>query len=156
MKNVTINNQVLPALGIGTWEVGDNPKVRKEEIKAIRAGLDAGLKVIDTAEMYGNGRSEELVAEALKPYQRSQIFLISKVLPQNASSHKMRQSLEASLKRLQTDYLDLYLYHWRGMLPLAETVSELQSLQDEGLIRSWGVSNFDIDDMEELWQLPEG
>ena len=156
MKNVTINNQVLPALGIGTWEVGDNPKVRKEEIKAIRAGLDAGLKVIDTAEMYGNGRSEELVAEALKPYQRSQIFLISKVLPQNASSHKMRQSLEASLKRLQTDYLDLYLYHWRGMVPLAETVSELQSLQDEGLIRSWGVSNFDIDDMEELWQLPEG
>ena len=156
MKKVTINDQVLPALGIGTWEMGDSPKVREEEIKAIQSGLDAGLKVIDTAEMYGNGRSEELVAEAIKPYQRAKIFLISKVLPQNASSHKMRQSLEASLKRLQTDYLDLYLYHWRGMVPLAETVSELQSLQDEGLIRSWGVSNFDIDDMEELWQLPEG
>lgn len=156
MKNVTINNQVLPALGIGTWEMGDDPEVREEEITAIRSGLDAGLTVIDTAEMYGNGHSEELVGEAIKPYQRSQIFLISKVLPQNASAHKMRQSLATSLKRLQTDYLDLYLYHWRGMVPLPETVSELQSLQDEGLIRAWGVSNFDIDDMQELWQVPNG
>lgn len=156
MKKVTINNQVLPALGIGTWEIGDDPKLRDEEIAAIRAGLDAGLSVIDTAEMYGNGRSEELVGEAIKPYQRAKIFLISKVLPQNASRSKMRQSLQNSLQRLQTDYLDLYLYHWRGMVPLSETVSELQALQNEGLIRSWGVSNFDIDDMEELWQLPEG
>ena len=156
MKKVTINNQVLPALGIGTWEIGDDPKLRDEEIAAIRAGLDAGLSVIDTAEMYGNGRSEELVGEAIKPYQRAKIFLISKVLPQNASRSKMRQSLQNSLQRLQTDYLDLYLYHWRGMVPLSETVSELQALQNEGLIRSWGVSNFDIDDMEELWQFPEG
>ena len=156
MKKVTINNQVLPALGIGTWEIGDDPKLRDEEIAAIRAGLDAGLSVIDTAEMYGNGRSEELVGKAIKPYQRAKIFLISKVLPQNASRSKMRQSLQNSLQRLQTDYLDLYLYHWRGMVPLSATVSELQALQNEGLIRSWGVSNFDIDDMEELWQLPEG
>ena len=156
MKKVTINNQVLPALGIGTWEMGDDPKLHDEEIAAIRAGLDAGLSVIDTAEMYGNGRSEELVGEAIKPYQRAKIFLISKVLPQNASRSKMWQSLQNSLQRLQTDYLDLYLYHWRGMVPLSETVSELQALQNEGLIRSWGVSNFDIDDMEELWQLPEG
>ena len=156
MRKVRINNQVLPALGIGTWEMGDDPKLRDEEIAAIRAGLDAGLSVIDTAEMYGNGRSEELVGEAIKPYPRAKIFLISKVLPQNASRSKMRQSLQNSLQRLQTDYLDLYLYHWRGMVPLSETVSELQVLQNEGLIRSWGVSNFDIDDMEELWQLPEG
>ena len=156
MKKVTINNQVLPALGIGTWEIGDDPKLRDEEIAAIRAGLDAGLSVIDTAEMYGNGRSEELVGEAIKPYQRAKIFLISKFLPQNASRSKMRQSLQNSLQRLQTDYLDLYLYHWRGMVPLSETVSELQALQNEGLIRSWGISNFDIDDMQELWQLPEG
>ena len=156
MKKVRINNQVLPALGIGTWEMGDDPKLHDEEIAAIRAGLDAGLSVIDTAEMYGNGRSEELVGEAIKPYQRAKIFLISKVLPQNASRSKMRQSLQNSLQRLQTDYLDLYLYHWRGMVPLSETVSELQALQNEGLIRSWGVSNFDIDDMQELWQLPEG
>lgn len=156
MKRVTINDQVLPALGIGTWEMGDDPRVQDEEIKAIRAGLDAGLKVIDTAEMYGNGRSELLVGKAIKNYQRSDIFLISKVLPQNASAKRMRQSLTASLQRLQTDYLDLYLYHWRGMVPLTETVAELQSLQDEGLIRSWGVSNFDIADMQELWQLPHG
>lgn len=156
MRKVRINNQLLPALGIGTWEMGDDPKIRDEEIAAIRAGLDAGLSVIDTAEMYGNGRSEELVGEAIKPYPRAKIFLISKVLPQNASAKKMRQSLQNSLQRLQTDYLDLYLYHWRGMVPLSETVSELQALQNEGLIRSWGVSNFDIDDMEELWQLPEG
>ena len=156
MRKVRINNQVLPALGIGTWEMGDDPKLHDEEIAAIRAGLDAGLSVIDTAEMYGNGRSEELVGEAIKPYQRAKIFLISKVLPQNASRSKMRQSLQNSLQRLQTDYLDLYLYHWRGMVPLSETVSELQALQNEGLIRSWGVSNFDIDDMQELWQLPEG
>ncbi|WP_294758179.1 aldo/keto reductase [uncultured Lactobacillus sp.] len=156
MKKVTINNQVLPALGIGTWEIGDDPKLRDEEIAAIKAGLDVGLSVIDTAEMYGNGRSEELVGEAIKPYPRAKIFLISKVLPQNASRSKMRQSLQNSLQRLQTDYLDLYLYHWRGMVPLSETVSELQALQNEGLIRSWGVSNFDIDDMQELWQLPEG
>ena len=156
MKKVRINHQVLPALGIGTWEMGDDPKLHDEEIAAIRAGLDAGLSVIDTAEMYGNGRSEELVGKAIKPYQRAKIFLISKVLPQNASRSKMRQSLQNSLQRLQTDYLDLYLYHWRGMVPLSETVSELQALQNEGLIRSWGVSNFDIDDMEELWQFPEG
>ena len=130
MKSVTINDQVLPALGIGTWEMGDDPEVQDEEIKAIRAGLDAGLKVIDTAEMYGNGRSELLVGKAIKNYQRSDIFLISKVLPQNASAKRMRQSLTASLQRLQTDYLDLYLYHWRGMVPLTETVAELQSLQD--------------------------
>ena len=156
MRKVRIENQILPALGIGTWEMGDDPKIRDEEIAAIRAGLDAGLNVIDTAEMYGNGNSEKLVGEAIKPYQRSKIFLISKVLPQNASRSKMRQSLQNSLQRLQTDYLDLYLYHWRGMVPLSETVSELQVLQNEGLIRAWGVSNFDIDDMEELWQLPEG
>lgn len=156
MRKVRINNQVLPALGIGTWEMGDDPKLHDEEIAAIRAGLDAGLSVIDTAEMYGNGRSEELVGEAIKPYPRTKIFLISKVLPQNASAKKMRQSLQNSLQKLQTDYLDLYLYHWRGMVPLSETVSELQALQNEGLIRSWGVSNFDLDDMQELWQLPEG
>lgn len=156
MKTVTIAHHEVPALGIGTWEMGDKPEIRTEEIAAIRAGLDAGLRVIDTAEMYGNGRSEKLVGEAIKTYQRSNIFLISKVLPSNASAEHMRRSLENSLKRLQTDYLDLYLYHWRGAIPLEETIAELQSLQDEGLIHAWGVSNFDLADMEELWQLPSG
>lgn len=156
MKTVTINHREVPALGIGTWEMGDNPDSWDEEITAIRAGLNSGLRLIDTAEMYGTGRSEKLVGEAIKPFSRSDLFLISKVLPQNASAAKMRQSLEGSLERLQTDYLDLYLYHWRGMVPLEETISTLQSLQNEGYFRAWGVSNFDIDDMEELWQLPEG
>lgn len=156
MKTVTINHHELPALGIGTWEMGDNPKALNEEIEAIQAGLNAGLRVIDTAEMYGNGRSENLVGEAIKPFKRDDLFLISKVLPQNASVKLMRQSVEASLERLQTDYLDLYLYHWRGTVPLTETISMLQQLQEEGYFRAWGVSNFDLDDMEELWQLPAG
>lgn len=156
MKTVTINHHELPALGIGTWEMGDNPKALNEEIEAIQAGLNAGLRVIDTAEMYGNGRSENLVGEAIKPFKRDDLFLISKVLPQNASVKRMRQSVEASLERLQTDYLDLYLYHWRGTAPLTETISILQQLQEEGYFRAWGVSNFDLDDMEELWQLPAG
>lgn len=156
MKTVTINHHELPALGIGTWEMGDNPKALNEEIEAIQAGLNAGLRVIDSAEMYGNGRSENLVGEAIKPFKRDDLFLISKVLPQNASVKRMRQSVEASLERLQTDYLDLYLYHWRGTVPLTETISILQQLQEEGYFRAWGVSNFDLDDMEELWQLPAG
>lgn len=156
MKTVTINHHELPALGIGTWEMGDNPKALNEEIEAIQAGLNVGLRVIDTAEMYGNGRSENLVGEAIKPFKRDDLFLISKVLPQNASVKRMRQSVEASLERLQTDYLDLYLYHWRGTVPLTETISILQQLQEEGYFRAWGVSNFDLDDMEELWQLPAG
>lgn len=156
MKTVTINHHELPALGIGTWEMGDNPKALNEEIEAIQSGLNAGLRVIDTAEMYGNGRSENLVGEAIKPFKRDDLFLISKVLPQNASVKLMRQSVEASLERLQTDYLDLYLYHWRGTVPLTETISMLQQLQEERYFRAWGVSNFDLDDMEELWQLPAG
>lgn len=156
MKTVTINHHELLALGIGTWEMGDNHKAPNEEIEAIQAGLNAGLRVIDTAEMYGNGRSENLVGEAIKPFKRDDLFLISKVLPQNASVKRMRQSVEASLERLQTDYLDLYLYHWRGTVPLTETISILQQLQEEGYFRAWGVSNFDLDDMEELWQLPAG
>lgn len=156
MHTVTINQQKLLSLGIGTWEMGNSPTDQKEEISAIQAGLDAGLCVIDTAEMYGNGRSESLVGQAIKPYKREDLFLISKVLPQNASAKRMKQSVENSLKRLQTDYLDLYLYHWRGMVPLEETVATLQSLQEKGYFRAWGVSNFDITDMEELWQLPSG
>lgn len=156
MKTVTIDQRQLPALGIGTWEMGDDPADFDAEIAAIRAGLDAGLKVIDTAEMYGSGRSESLVGQAIQPYKRSDLYLISKVLPENASAKLMLASLKASLQRLQTDYLDLYLYHWRGSIPLAETVATLQDLKKQGYIRAWGVSNFDIDDMQELWQLPEG
>ncbi|KRL93229.1 aldo/keto reductase [Levilactobacillus hammesii] len=156
MQNVKIAGRTVPVIGIGTWHMGDRPAQRETEIAAIQAGIAAGARVIDTAEMYGSGRAENLVGEALQPYHREDLFLISKVLPENASRQRMAASLEASLQRLRTDYLDLYLYHWRGSVPLAETVAELQRLQQTGKIRAWGVSNFDIADLKELWQLPGG
>lgn len=156
MQQLQLCGQTVPAIGIGTWHMGSHPNQYASDLKAIRTGLDLGAKVVDTAEMYGNGDSETLVGEALAPYRREDLFLISKVLPSNASKMHLGQSLHASLNRLKTDYLDLYLYHWRGAEPLAETVGILQHFQDEGLIRHWGVSNFDISDMQELWQLPDG
>lgn len=156
MKTVKIAGQTVPAIGIGTWHMGDDPAQRATEIAAIQAGIAAGARVIDTAEMYGSGRAESLVGEALQSEDRGQIFLISKVLPENASKRRMEASLDASLQRLRTDHVDLYLYHWRGSVPLAETVAELQRLQQTGKIRSWGVSNFDIADLQELWALPGG
>ncbi|MDT6980917.1 aldo/keto reductase [Levilactobacillus zymae] len=156
MKTVTLAGQTVPAIGIGTWHMGDDPRQRSAEIATIQAGLAAGARVIDTAEMYGSGRAETLVGEALQGIDRQGVFLISKVLPENASRARMRASVEASLSRLGTDYLDLYLYHWRGRVPLAETVTELQHLQADGIIRAWGVSNFDVSDLDELWALPQG
>jgi diketogulonate reductase-like aldo/keto reductase len=126
----------VPVLGQGTWYLGDSSSSRAEEVRALRAGLDAGLTLIDTAEMYGDGRAEELVGEAIAG-RRDEVFLV-----------------EASLRRLGTDRLDLYLYHWRGSTPLAESVAALQRLQDEGKILAWGVSNLDLDDLDELAALP--
>ena len=139
----------VPRLGIGTWMMGDDVSKRDDEIAAIRSGLDAGLRLIDTAEMYGDGRSEELVGEAIAG-RRDEVFLVSKVLPENSSHDGVRRSLRASLERLGTDYLDCYLLHWRGAVPLAETVAAFDEAVSEGLIRSWGVSNFDPDDLHEL------
>ncbi|WP_407887274.1 aldo/keto reductase [Levilactobacillus sp. N40-8-2] len=156
MKTVKIAGQTVPAIGIGTWHMGDDATQRATEIAAIQAGIATGARVIDTAEMYGSGRAESLVGEALQSLDRNQIFLISKVLPENASKHRMEASLDASLQRLRTDHVDLYLYHWRGSVPLAETVAELQRLQRTGKIRAWGVSNFDVADLQELWALPGG
>lgn len=157
MKTVTINHQTLPAVGIGTWNMGDAQATRSDEIKAIQAAINAGATAIDTAEMYGNGRSEKLVGEAIRPFNRQQLFLIDKVLPSNASHAQLENSLDRSLKLVGTDYFDLYLLHWRsGTIPLAETVNELAAMQKKGKIKSWGVSNFDTADMEELWQLPAG
>lgn len=156
MKEVKISGQTVPAIGIGTWHMGSSRDARDLQIAAIQEGLTAGARVIDTAEMYGSGDSEILVGEAIKPYPRDQIYLISKVLPSNATKNRLAASLEQSLKNLHTDYLDLYLYHWRGMTPLLETVTELQRLEDDGKIRAWGVSNFDTADLKELWQIPKG
>lgn len=146
----------LTGLGMGTWGMGEDPKMKKDEIASLRYGLDNGVKIIDTAEMYGEGTSESLVGEAIKGYDRSNLFLITKFYPYHATPELERQSLENSLKRLGTDYVDLYLLHWRGHKRLSETVRGLQELQQEGLIRHWGVSNFDVADMEELFSVPGG
>lgn len=140
-------------LGIGTWYLGDDQHTRKEELAAIRYGIEHNMRMIDTAEMYGNGRSENLVGEAIQPYDRESLYIISKVLPQNATKQRLEVSLDASLKQLNTEYLDAYLYHWRGTTPLAETVEMLEKMVDKGKIKSWGVSNFDVEDMVELLAL---
>lgn len=154
-KIVFPNNEEVCSLGQGTWYMGDKPAKRTEEIKALRRGIELGLTVIDTAEMYGDGRSESLVGEAIESL-REEVFLISKVLPSNASYQGTKKACEKSLKRLETDYIDLYLLHWRGSYPLEETVRAMTELQKEGKIGQWGVSNFDVDDMEELYGVENG
>lgn len=156
MKTVQINNVNLPAVGIGTWQVGDNAAHRAEESAAIRAGIDQGMTVIDTAEMYGDGRAERLIKTALAGIPRERLFIIDKVLPGNASRRRLETSLDRSPRNVGTDYFDLYLLHWRGSIPLAETVTVMEEMVAKGKIRSWGVSNFDVADMQELWQLPNG
>ena len=157
MKTVTINNEKLPAVGIGTWHMGDSKNTRQDEIKAIQAAINAGATAIDTAEMYGNGLSEKLVGEAIRAFKRDQLFIIDKVLPSNASHAQLEKSLDRSLQLVGTDYFDLYLLHWRsGTIPLAETVDEMERMVTKGKIKSWGVSNFDTTDMQELWQLANG
>ncbi|TFZ22217.1 aldo/keto reductase [Lactiplantibacillus plantarum] len=156
MKELTIGNTKIPAIGLGTWHMGDNAATRSQEIKAIQAGIDAGARVIDTAEMYGAGRSEALVGEAISNLNRDDLFIIDKVVPTNASKSRLENSLDKSLKLVGTDYFDLYLYHWRGAVPLSETVEALQAMQQKGKIKRWGVSNFDLPDMQELLDLPGG
>lgn len=145
----------VPAFGMGTWQMGEDPAVRSEEIQTLRLGLELGARLIDTAEMYGEGRSEELVAEALAG-QRDQVFIVSKVYPHNASRLGAAAACERSLRRLRTDRIDLYLLHWRGNVPLAETMEAFMALQQEGKIRYHGVSNLDLGDMKELSELPGG
>jgi diketogulonate reductase-like aldo/keto reductase len=147
--------QKVPVLGQGTWNIGDSAASRVAEIAALRRGIDCGMTMIDTAEMYGSGRSENLVGEAIEG-QREQVYLVSKVLPSNASLEGTVRACEASLKRLRTDVLDLYLLHWRGRYPLHETIRGFERLLEQGKIRAWGVSNFDVDDMEELFTTPGG
>ena len=146
---IQIGGVEVPQLGQGTWNMGDDPGTRKAEIAALRRGIELGMTVIDTAEMYGDGRSEELVGEAIAG-QRESVSLVSKVLPSNASSDGVVRACERSLKRLGVEALDLFLLHWRGRTPLAETVAAFERLKEQGKIKAWGVSNFDVSDMEEL------
>lgn len=150
-KTITFNDgtKVVP-MGMGTWYMGENPALRHDEVRALRWGMDAGLTVIDTAEMYGDGRAEQVVAEAIAG-RRDEVYLIDKVLPWHAGRDGVKQVCEGSLKRLKTDFIDLYLLHWRGPYPLAETVEAMEQLREEGKIGLWGVSNLDTDDMEELF-----
>lgn len=150
MRRVQLaTSESLPQLGLGTWHMGERGSSRSAEAKAVRAGVDRGQTLIDTAEMYGEGGAEEVVAEATAGI-RDQVFIVSKVYPHNASRTGVVAACERSLKRLKTDRIDLYLLHWRGSHPLAETVAAFQSLKAAGKIRQWGVSNFDTDDMAEV------
>ena len=156
MKTVLLPcGERVPAFGQGTWNIGDRRATRAEEIATLRLGLDLGATLIDTAEMYGEGRSEELIAEAIAG-RRDEVFLVSKVYPHNASANAVAAACERSLKRLGTDRIDLYLLHWRGEVPLAETMAAFQGLQRAGKIRHYGVSNLDHADMRELWAAPGG
>lgn len=148
-------DKTLPVLGQGTWNMGDHPRRRAQEIAALRAGIEQGMTLIDTAEMYGDGASELLVGEAIVGL-RDQVFIVSKVLPHHATRRGTVDACERSLKRLATDCIDLYLLHWRGNVPLQDTVAGLETLRQSGKIRHWGVSNFDLDDMSELAQLTGG
>jgi diketogulonate reductase-like aldo/keto reductase len=145
----------IPALGQGTWEMGESPRSRSEEITALKTGVDLGLTLIDTAEMYGDGESEKLIAQALND-RREELFIVSKVYPHNGSESGVKAACERSLKRLQTDRIDLYLLHWRGGEDLEGVIAGFENLKAEGKIRHWGVSNFDTDDMIELFALENG
>nr|WP_318381963.1 aldo/keto reductase [uncultured Enterobacter sp.] len=155
-KSIVFAGEVtLPAVGQGTWYMGESASQRTKEVAALQAGIDAGLRLIDTAEMYADGGAEEVVGDAIKG-RREQVYLVSKVYPWNAGGQKAVAACEASLRRLGTDYLDLYLLHWRGNYSLAETVGAMESLIAQGKIRRWGVSNLDYGDMQELWNVPGG
>lgn len=147
--------ETIPVLGQGTWTIADRPARRAEATRALRAGLDLGMTLIDTAEMYGDGAAEELIGEALQG-RHDEAFLVTKVYPHNAGRRSAVEACERSLRRLGTDRIDLYLLHWRGSIPLGETVGAFERLKAEGKIRHWGVSNFDVDDLGELLEVEGG
>jgi diketogulonate reductase-like aldo/keto reductase len=156
MRNVTLKTgEKVPVLGLGTWRMGERKSERGAELKAIKLGLELGIRLVDTAEMYGEGVAEEIVGEAMGNL-RDEIYLVSKVYPHNASRKGTVAACERSLKRLETDRLDLYLLHWRGSHPLAETVEAFEALKKAGKIRNWGVSNLDAGDLDELASVPNG
>lgn len=156
MKQLSLaSGRTIPVLGQGTWYMGENPRARADEVAALRLGLELGMTLVDTAEMYGEGGAEEVVGEAIAG-RCDEVFLVSKVYPHNADRAGVRAACERSLRRLQTDRLDLYLLHWRGGVPLAETLDAFARLRDEGKILDFGVSNFDLDDMQEAAALPHG
>jgi diketogulonate reductase-like aldo/keto reductase len=156
MKSVTFPSaKQVPALGQGTWQMEESGAGRKEAIAALRLGLDLGMTVIDTAEMYGEGKVEEIVGEAIAG-RRDEVFLVSKCYPQNASRKRMTEACARSLKRLRTDRIDLYLLHWPGSVPIDETLDTFMRLKDEGKILDYGISNFDARGTSRVWSAPGG
>ena len=157
MKTVTLpDGERVPALGQGTWRMGENTRAPKDEIAALRLGIELGMTLIDTAEMYGEGGAEKVVADAIED-QRDRVFVVTKVYPHNASRTELPKACERSLKRLRIDIIDLYLLHWRERrTQLVETVEAFEKLRTVGRIKRWGVSNFDVEDMEELWSIQNG
>ncbi len=156
MRTVALpSGERVPAFGQGTWHMGEDRATRAEETETLRLGLDLGATLIDTAEMYGEGRAEQLIGEAIAG-RRDEAFLVSKVYPHNASREGAVAACDRSLRRFRTDRIDLYLLHWRGSVPLSETMEVFMALQQAGKIRYYGVSNLDIKDMQELWTVPGG
>ncbi len=156
MRTVLLpGGETVPALGLGTWKMGERNGPKKDEIAAVQLAIDLGMTLIDTAEMYAEGGSEKMIGEAIAG-RRDQVFLVSKIYPHNAGRANTPVACERSLRRLGTDRIDLYLLHWRDRKPLAETMEAFQKLKAEGKIRHYGVSNLDTDDMDELWRTPGG
>jgi len=156
MKTVQLpDGERVPSLGQGTWQMGEKKKAHADEVAALRLGIDLGMRLIDTAEMYGEGGAEKVVADAVAG-QRDRVFVVTKVYPHNASRTDLPKACERSLKRLRIDAIDLYLLHWRGDVPLVETVEAFEKLRSEGKIRRWGVSNFGVEDMGELLATENG
>lgn len=153
MKFVTHSGDEIFPIGQGTWYLGEKRSLFDQECSALRAGMEAGMNLIDTAEMYGEGLAEKLVGAAIKGTDREKLYLVSKVYPFNAGRRNIFRSCENSLRRMGVDYLDLYLLHWRGSVPFAETVECMEELKQKGFIREWGVSNLDVDDMDELMRV---
>ena len=153
---VNIKDMSIEPIGLGTWKMGDDSNNHQDEIDAIQFAINQGANVIDTAEMYGDGASEELIGEAIQSYDREKLYIISKVHPENASRDRVLTSIDNSLKRLRTDYIDLYLLHWKSQYPLEETISAFEEAKNLGKIKEWGVSNFDTSDMKHLLSLPNG
>jgi diketogulonate reductase-like aldo/keto reductase len=157
MKTISLpDGEQVPVLGQGTWRMGENTRAHKDEVAALRLGIELGMTLIDTAEMYGEGGAEEVVADAIEN-QRDRVFLVTKVYPHNASRTELPKACERSLKRLRIDAIDLYLLHWRERsTQLGETVEAFEKLRAAGTIKRWGVSNFDVDDMKDLWSVENG
>lgn len=155
MAGNTVEHKRFSPLGQGTWYMGDSQANRQEEIRTLQTGIDLGMTLIDTAEMYGKGRAEELVGEAIEG-RRDKVFLVGKILPSNANREGTKRACEQSLRRLRTDVIDLYMLHWQGDYPFEETIAAMMELIKEGKILSWGVSNMDVEEMEEIFALEQG